>query len=190
MSDSKEVVAQQPVAAKPTPKSYTERFADMEVAIARMSYVVNFHTNAMADMMTRMEEMLTTLNTLRNSQAATMKLAEEGVTATFENVTNKILKLQAQAHKESIEKDLADGVIVKSDEVRTGSSIIAYESLPEIEYGQGILAMFPKEDQPLLLGKREGDTVNSMKILGVYEQAPTPSKDVDNGSGSGQEKES
>lgn len=171
MSDSN--LEPQPKAeAKPAaPRSYTERFLDMENAVNKLIYASNFHTNTLVDVMERMESFLTQvkmLDTVRNTLAAIMKLSERGEPFTLDNVARQVAKLQAESERNRIQSEVDNKALLPIEEVKE-NSVIAFESLPEIEYGHGTLNSFEGETKTGLLGKKVGDVVGNVKILGVYE---------------------
>lgn len=162
-------VAPAPAAA---PKSYTERFIDMENTIQRMAYVINFHAKTIEGLLTQINEMgeeLERQNMVRKSVNAIMKLSEEGQTVfSLEKVAEKVGELENKAAKDQLAQDLKDGVVKPADTIENDLTVFEFESLPEGNYGLASVGMLNAEVRKELLGKKAGDTVKNLKITAIY----------------------
>lgn len=170
-------------APAPKARSYTERFSDMEDMVNKLIYASNFHTNTIADIVERMDTTLTRLNALdvmRNTINAVMKLAEKNLPPTLDNVALEISKMQAQFERDRIQADIDAKILSPADEILGDTNVITFESLPEIEFGHGTLASFQGETKTGLLGKKVGDVVGNVKILGVYSVNESTTKEPSN----------
>lgn len=158
--------------APPTPKSYTERFVDMENAIQRMAYVINFHAKTIEGLLQQINEMgeeLERQNMVRKSVNAIMKLSEEGQTVfSLEKVAEKVGELENKAAKDQLAQDLKDGVVKPADTIENDLTVFEFESLPEGNYGLASVGMLNAEVRKELFGKKAGDTVKNLKITAIY----------------------
>ena len=160
------------------PKTYTERFTEMEDVVGRLIYVSNFHTKTLAEMVQRMDAVSQTLENIRNTVNAMIHLSEAKQPITFDGIVSKILQLQTEASKKSLQEDLAKGLIVATDVVKDDNTIVAFSSSPDIEYGLSAIASFPEEIRKQLVGKKVGDLVNNVTILEIYEQNLTSTQET------------
>lgn len=190
MNDSNvEVPKAEAQPAPQKPRSYTERFMDLEETVNKLIYTSNFHTNTIMDMVERFEsvmEQLKILNTVRNTLTAMLKLSEEGIPATLDNVAKKVMKLQAEDQRNRIKDDVDAKVLLPIDAIKDDNTVIAFESLPELEYSHGTLSSFKGETKDGLVGKKVGDVVGNVTILGIYEV--NESKEGQTNEPTGQEK--
>lgn len=161
------------VAPAPTqPKSYTERFIDMESAIGRMAYVINFHAKTIEGLLQQLNEIGTELermNMVRKSVNAIMKLSEEGKAVfSLEAVAEMVEKLENKAAKDQLAQDLKDGVVSPADTIENDLSVFEFEAIPEGTYGIASVGVLSPEVRKELIGKKVGETVKNLKITSIF----------------------
>lgn len=155
------------------PKSYTERFIDMENTVLKMAYAINFQAQTIKDLLSRLEEMgaeLERMNMVRKSVNAIMKLSEEGkMNFSLEAVAEKVEQLETQAAKDQLEKDLAEGSVTKIEAITNDLSLFEFESTVDKAYGIASVGTLDAELKKELIGKKAGDTVKNLRVVAVYQ---------------------
>ena len=169
-------------------KSYTERFLDMENMISRISYAMNFQAKTIEELLKRinlMGEELERLNMVRKSVNAIMKISESGITEagafSLEKVADKVEQLEVQATKDQLSKDLADGVMKKSDTIDNDLTVFEFKYVPDGGYGIASVGTVNPELKTSLIGKKVGDVVKNVEITGIYSYNLETNKNIDEG---------
>lgn len=172
MSDSSQAVAT-PEAA-PQPKSFTQRFQEMEQLLSQMQYVVQFHSNVIETFVSEFKRQSDTVSAIKETVNGILKLADEGSSLSTTALVNKITQLQAESYRGVIEKDLAEGKIGLIDQAANESTIVAF-STADIVYGYKPVGAFTDETVKagLLAGAKTGDQIGDITVLGLYEIIPT-----------------
>lgn len=174
VADAAQPAANPPAAAPPVPKTFTQRFQEMEKAVFQQQYVIQFHSNVMKDLIKELQEAKEAVDGVRKVLSATMKLAEEGTVATQVAIADKITQLQAEGYKATVDKDLKENRIRVIDAIKDNRDLVVFQSL-EVLYGYNLVEQFPDENvRKEMMGKKVGDTVGGMTILGLYEEVPAP----------------
>lgn len=162
-------------------KTFTERFQEVEKAVFQMQYVLQFHGQVVQSIMQEIQGVKENIKALKEVTAANMKLAEEGKTGTQKNLAEKITQMNADAYKQLIEKDLAEGRIRPVDTVSNDKNLVVFSD-PDVMYGFQLLETFKDEEvKKGLLGKKVSEKVGELTILGIYEEVTQPSPGVPDG---------
>jgi len=171
----------------PATKTYTERFAEMEKAIAQLSYVVNFQSQAITGLLKQLDVVgshLEEMNMVRKSVNAMMQLSEAGQTMSLTNVAAKVLQLEKDAARTQLANDLAAGTLEPVEEITDENHVIDFLSMPENEEGLSTVNVLTDTMKAMLIGKKVGDSVkyaeNSELILkAVYRYNLQPQENSD-----------
>ena len=160
-------VAPAPAAAE-TPKTFTQRFQEIEKSTYQMQYVLQFHSQIMQNLVKELTEAKETLKAVREVSGAMMKLAADGKPATQDNIALKIAEMQAENFKQIIANDLKENRIKPIEAVKDNRDLIVF-STTDVLYGYQLLETF-KEEKAELMGKKVGDKVGNVTIVGLYEE--------------------
>ena len=162
-----------PAAALPQqPQTFTQRFQEIERTVYQMQYVLQFHSQIIQNMVEEIKVAKKDLDAVKEVTNANMKLAEGQEWGTSENIATKVTQLQAEAYKKVVDTDLAEGRIRTIDALKDARDLVVF-STPDVLYGYQLLETFKDEQvRRDLMGKKAGDTVGEMTILGVYEEVP------------------
>lgn len=154
------------------PLTFTERFNAVEQTVANLAYMSSFQNKATRETINRLAELENLLKAVVESITAIMKLSQEGKTFSEENIATEIVTLAKASVKEKLTRDLQSGEIVKAEAIENDMSIVEFESSKE--NGIVLVAALAEEYKKDIIGKKIGDNVGDLTILGVYQYAKTP----------------
>lgn len=159
-------------AAPQAPKTFTQRFQEIERSVYQMQYVLQFHSQILQNMLQDIKETKEGMVAVKEVINANMKLAADQQWGTQDNIALKVTQLQADAYKQVVEADLAANRIRVIDALKDGKDLVVY-STPDTLYGYQLLETFKDEQvRKDLMGKKAGDKVGEMTVIGVYEEVP------------------
>lgn len=168
--------------APPQPKSFTQRFQEMEQLLQKLQYVVQFHSSVVQTFVEEIKSQSDNIDAVRETINAMIKLSDEGKFVTTANIVNKITEIQADTYRKALDKELADGKIKATDQVSSGDTIISF-STGDIVFGYNAVSAFADEEtkKNLLAGAKVGDQVGIVKVLGLFEVVTAPPPGEPNG---------
>ena len=178
MSDNNQVQEAAPVAANPpqaaavppAPKTFTQRFQEIERTVYQMQYVLQFHSQILQNMLSDIKELKEGVGAIKEVTNPNMKLAAEQVWGTQDAIAAKVTQLQAEAYRKVVEQDLADNKIRSIDALKDPRDLVVFTT-PDVLYGYQLLETFKDEQvRSDLMGKKVGDKVGDMTLLGIFEE--------------------
>lgn len=153
-------------------KTYLERFQELESSVSKLGFVSNFQVNALQEILQQINQMADNFSMVRDTVNSMIKLMETDQKVTMENIATKMVELQNESQKKRIKADLDNGNLLVMESVKDDSSILEFSVDPDIAYGVSPVSAMPEEAKKELLGKKVGDTVAGVKVLGIYEINP------------------
>jgi hypothetical protein len=121
---------------------------------------------------------------LKKQLAAVYLVAAEGKALTSDNIATKIMEEEKKAMKAHIDKSVASSVIAPADSITKDSDIVWF-SYQDGGAGYQSVVGWPETERPKFMGKKVGDSVNDIKIEGIYSLVVKP-QDQPTGSQDGQ----
>lgn len=162
---------------KQQPKTFLERFNDIEQAtvevvklsmdLAQRTHQTSSVLNEVMQSQRLLAEGLNTLMDMMNEQK-TLKTANDAELKT--EIENRITQKRLNDRKAEIAALKEKGILVDAESIQDLSSdmVVCYSMEPEIVYGYEKLSSFNEDIKPQLVGKKVGDSVESLKILELY----------------------
>lgn len=166
MSDSNN--QQQPTTAK----SFTQRFFELEEHAEKTTEIFLSLMQTMQEMRLEMDRLRNEVDGLMDSTSATIQLLHDGKKVTKDAIVDKILEDRATAIEMNVETAVKENKIVKVESVSGNESMISYKIKDKVRFAYNKVGFLEEALRNSMVGKKAGDVVDGVEILGVYEIAP------------------
>lgn len=158
---------QAPVAPNAQPKTYLERLFEME-------HMINLYKSAIGELQTAYELVMATLteyvneiNTIQSTLGAILDLSESGTAISRSSVETNIKTKIADRIKDTLKKREEAGMISAIDAVTDSMNVISFSTANEL-FSFRLLKQLSDEIQKEAVGKKVGDKLSDMTLLGIY----------------------
>lgn len=159
-----------PTQAVPTqnqPKTYLERLFDMENKISIFQGAIGELQTAYELVMSTLTEYVTEVNTINSTLLAMVELSEAGTQVTRPNIEANISKKISDRIKDTLKKREEAGMITAISEVTDSMNVISFSTKTE-PFSFRLLKQLSEELQKEAVGKKVGDTLGDLTLLGIY----------------------
>lgn len=158
---------------KPQAKTYTERFLEMERTLGKMATVINFQGKVLQNLMNtadRMNNKIGEFDMVRKTVNAMIKNAEREKLDAFsmDSLAKTLADLEFETTKNQLTEDVKSGNATAVEEVGPLSVIEFVENDDERNRGFFSVYTMDEESKKTALGKKNGDLIGTMKIVGIY----------------------
>lgn len=165
-----EEVTNQPVQDQSQePKTFIQRFQELESSAAQLTEIFKLHSNIFQTLIQEVAGLREQNVSLRNIMNAALKLGDESKVINTANVVAKYTETQAEMFKKNIEDAVKSGALKVIEEVKSAEHIVAFAS-DEVLYGYSKVSEFVEEKvKEAMKSAKVGDVIEGLKVLGVYE---------------------
>jgi hypothetical protein len=170
LNQSAQAPAQKAAAPAQEPKTFTQRFQEMEQALQQSTFVVNFHNNVIQQLLQELQKTKADLTAAKEAISAMLHLGNEGKQINLANTVEKITFLQAESHKNTLATEVREGRLKEVEAVSGENCIVSFSS-DDIVFGYNLVAAFKEEEvKSKIVGAKVGDKVGAYTVLGIYEE--------------------
>jgi hypothetical protein len=148
------------------PLTFTERFQQIEKTVGYLAYQNEMLQRALEGILASAELQSQDMDTLRYTSKALIDLSVEKKAITMDAVVERITVYQSEAIQKRLENDLKEGFLKETETPETEQDIISFKT-PDIVFGVNSLSLY-KEKAKEFFGKKKGDVVEGIEILGIY----------------------
>lgn len=159
------------------PKTFLQQFQDMQSLVFRHDSLLQETEMAFSITASGLKQCINEITLINDQLQAMYLLSEENTSLTRVNVANKVQQIRIDGVKAKLQKDEAAGLIRKIDAVVDQKSIVLYDDESKgLTYSYNPAGKFGKDLAPQFIGKKIGDVIGTVKILGLYELVPEESR--------------
>lgn len=183
MSDSnpQPVAATNPTSAPPQaapeqkaePKTFTQRFQEMERSVMQLQFVLQYYNNIIQNSLQQMKLLNNDISSIKETVNAMLKLGDAGLPQNSVNTVNKMTEVSAENHKKAVLSEVTAGRLKEIETVTSNTTIVSFSS-DDVVFGYNLVSAFQDEDvKAKAIGAKVGDKVGPYTLLGIYEEVAT-----------------
>lgn len=165
-----EEVTNQPVKDQSQePKTFIQRFQELEANAAQLTEIFKLHSNIFQTLIQEVAGLREQNVSLRNIMNAALKLGDESKVINTANVVAKYTETQAEMFKKNLEDAVKSGALKVVEEVKDAEHIVSFAS-NDVLFGYSKVSEFVEEKvREAMKSAKVGDVIEGLKVLGVYE---------------------
>jgi hypothetical protein len=154
-------------------KSFTERFFELEDHANQTTDLFLKFAQSMQELQLDMSRLRSDLDGVLDSTGALISLMNEGKPVTKDSLVERILEDRAMSIEANVALAVTDKKIIATEAIANDDSMLAYKIKDRVRYAYNKVGNLEDALRTGLVGKKKGDMVENVEILGVYEAAST-----------------